>query len=147
MNIRITVKQPKAPRPIVNQAIKAGLDTMTTAAVDIQKGNAPVRYGAPNAGTLRRSIYGDFTRLDSFKAAVVQDGSIAPWGPIVNNGYAGIIKPRQAQALKIHENNGIFFRKQAHGQAAQHWWEKIEHRTADLQAAFIKGFNRIFKGG
>lgn len=146
MKLKISVHVPPVPVAQVGQAIKYGIDAAATEAVDIQKGNAPVRYGAPNAGTLRRSVYGDFTQLNNFTAAVIQDGQIAPWGRIVNDGYSGIIKPKQAQALKIHENNGVFFRKQVRGQAAQHWWEKIQNRTADIEAAFIRGFNRIFRG-
>jgi hypothetical protein len=140
--IRIVLKRPENPRPIVAQGFRAGLDAMTSAAVTIEQRNAPVK-----AGTLKRSIYGDFTQLDNFKARVVQDMNVAPYGPITNDGYPGIITPTKAKALKLHTKGGIIYRKSVRGQKGTHWWERIELYVDDLREAFTAGFNRIVKGG
>jgi hypothetical protein len=139
--ITIKVTYPDSPVELVDEAIKSGLDSATSMTAKLQKNNAPV-----NTGTLKRSIYGDFTQLDNFKAAVIQDPLIAPYGKITNDGYPGIIVPKNAKALKLHTKSGIIYRKQVKGQAGTHWWERILLQTAEIQEAFVTAFDKILKG-
>jgi predicted HNH restriction endonuclease len=137
--IKITLTRPDVPTAQVEAAIKYGIDAATSEAVSIQQENAPVK-----TGNLKRSIYGDFTQIDSFKASVIQDGKIAPYGPITDSGYNGTIKPKTAKILKLHISNGtILYRKSVQGQKAQNWWVKINNQLERLQAAFLNGFRRV----
>jgi hypothetical protein len=140
--IKIIIKRPDDMRPQVQQAMRSGIGAMTSKAVDIQKDNVPVKIG-----TLRRSIYGDFTQLDNFKGIVIQDPKVAPYGPITNDGYDGIIMPKHAKALKLHTKGGIIYRKSVHGQAGTHWWEKIKEHAEDLNNAFTEAFNKVIGRG
>lgn len=140
--ITVTIKKPDIPASDIGTALREGLDAAGQLAAKIQQENAPVR-----TGTLRRSIYGDFTGLDNFKAMVVQDAKVAPYGPIVNDGYDGFILPNNAKALKIHlPGNKTIFRPYAMGQKAQNFWEKINDHVDELTEAAANAIQKFFGG-
>ena len=81
---------------------------------------------------------------DTYLVEIVQDGTVAPHGAIINNPQPGDIVPRRAKALRFEAGGGTVFASRVR-KSTEHrgWWDRVTSRDRlDRWIGGCSGFDR-----
>lgn len=130
--IRFTFNKPDDMQPAVTQGLKNGVQQATSYLATYEKSVIP-QY--PN---IQHSIIPDLTALADYKGTVIQQVSVAKYGPWVNNGtgiygpYNTPIVPVNGNVLAWPKSKPTHVYRSVKGQKAQHFWEKAKTQTSKV---------------